>query len=69
HAGVEARVVVAFGYNLYGAGVVVGVGTAIHNAGDGLIAMAVVARLRGMGIELGPRTEVAADCSATIRTE
>jgi len=69
HAIGEALIVVPFGYNLYDAGVVVGVGTAIHNTVDVLITMAVVALLRGMGIELGPRTEVAADGSATIRTE
>ncbi|HEX6988679.1 MAG TPA: ECF transporter S component [Bacillota bacterium] len=69
HAIGEAVVVVPFGYDLYNAGLVVGVGTVIHNTVDVLITMAVVALLRGMNIDLVPTAKVSSDGSATIRAE
>jgi niacin transporter len=47
HAGLEALIVVPFGFDLYRAGVVVGVGTLLHHLVDGGITMAVLAALRG----------------------
>ncbi|MFZ7101651.1 MAG: ECF transporter S component [Peptococcaceae bacterium] len=41
HAFTEALVVVPFGFSLYKAGVVVGVGTALHHTADSLITLAV----------------------------
>lgn len=57
HAIGEALVVVPFGYDLYKAGVVVGVGTALHNTVDAAITMVVVALLRAMNLELKPAAE------------
>lgn len=48
HAGLEALVVVPFGFDLYNMGVVVGVGTALHHLMDSLIAIGIVKAL-GLG--------------------
>jgi niacin transporter len=47
HAGLEALIVVPFGFDLYRAGVVVGVGTLLHHLVDGGIALTIIAVLRG----------------------
>lgn len=48
HALGEALVVVPFGYDLYKAGVVVGVGTALHHAVDSVITLGLVGVLHTM---------------------
>lgn len=45
HALMEALIVIPFGFTLYNAGVVVGVGTLLHHAADSAIAVAVAAVL------------------------
>ncbi len=50
HALGEALVVVPFGWNLYRAGVVVGVGTALHHIVDLLITFGVLGLLRAAGM-------------------
>lgn len=52
HALGEALVVVPFGFDLYKAGVVVGVGTALHHIADSIITLVILAILRSMNFEL-----------------
>jgi niacin transporter len=47
HAGLEALVVIPFGFSVYDWGVVVGIGTALHHLVDGAMAAA-VARVLGL---------------------
>ena len=49
HAALEALIVIPFGFDLYRAGVVVGVGTFLHHLVDGFIALSVVSVLRSTG--------------------
>jgi len=51
HALGEALVVIPFGFSLYKAGVVIGVGTVLHHAVDAMIALAVV-RMLGWKLEV-----------------
>lgn len=60
HALGEALVVIPFGYDLYNAGVVIGVGTALHNTVDTIITMAVLALLQKMNLPLAPKKDEAA---------
>lgn len=48
HAGLEALVVIPFGFSLYEWGVLVGIGTALHHLMDGILAFGVV---RVLGLE------------------
>jgi len=50
HAALEALIVLPFGFSLYRAGVVVGIGTALHHVVDAAIAIAVVRLLTSMGL-------------------
>jgi niacin transporter len=50
HGVLEALIVVPFGFDLYRAGVVVGIGTVLHHLVDSAIALAVLPLLRGAGI-------------------
>lgn len=47
HAGLEALVVIPFGFSVYDWGVVVGIGTALHHLVDGALA-AMIARILGL---------------------
>lgn len=47
HAGLEALIVIPFGFSVYDWGLVVGVGTALHHLVDGALALAVI-RLLGL---------------------
>lgn len=45
HAGLEALVVIPFGFTMYKALILVGVGTALHHLADGFITIALVASI------------------------
>ncbi|MDI9485070.1 MAG: ECF transporter S component [Bacillota bacterium] len=53
HALGEAAVVMPFGFSLYQALIVVGLGTALHHAADSAITLAVYGSLRKAGVPLG----------------
>lgn len=52
HAVGEALVVIPFGFDLYKAGVVIGLGSVLHHLADAFITMAVFSALRSLGIRL-----------------
>lgn len=54
HAGLEALIVLPFGFTLEKAGLVVGIGTALHHIVDALIAL-VIARAASLG-EMRPKS-------------
>jgi len=58
HAVSEALVVMPFGFNLYTAWVVVGIGTVLHHCVDGVITVALSSALSraGVPLSLAPRT-------------
>jgi len=56
HGLLEALIVVPFGFNLYRAGVVVGIGTVLHHLVDSGIALAVLPLLKGAGLFTKTRT-------------
>ncbi|HHY38703.1 MAG TPA: ECF transporter S component [Clostridia bacterium] len=57
HAVLEALIVLPFGFTLYNAGVVVGVGTALHHVVDAGISVLVFEALRRVGILRGAAAE------------
>ncbi|MDP2858410.1 MAG: ECF transporter S component [Bacillota bacterium] len=56
HGLLEAFIVVPFGFNLYRAGVVVGIGTVLHHLVDSGITLAILPLLRGAGLLANVRT-------------
>ena len=55
HALAEAAVVMIFGFSLYQALVIIGLGTALHHIADSVITLAVYGSLRKAGVPLGIR--------------
>lgn len=57
HALSESAVVMAFGFSLYQALIVIGLGTALHHVADSAITLAVYGSLRKAGVPLGIDTK------------
>ncbi len=56
HGLLEALIVVPFGFNLYRAGIVVGIGTVLHHLVDTGITLAILPLLKGAGLFSETRT-------------